>query len=304
MATRNTSNIKKYGGFVATFAVGFLLSWLAFGGGGSGDGEGHMAHHEAGAEVWTCSMDPQVRQDGPGKCPICGMDLTPMAVDESASSHLGPPRLEMSPSALQMARVQTSKISSGGTSAILEVDGHIAADAGRTRSLTAHFPGRIERLNVRYEGQSLRKNQILATIYSPELVATQEELREAAKPESAVPGLREAARKKLRRWKIPESIIQQVEDSGKVWTEMPLRADFGGVVITKKVMDGDHLKEGQALVEVADLSRIWVEFEVHERDLGRVRVGDRVQFNLPAYPETSFDGRIDFVNPVVNGQSR
>ena len=189
-------------------AVGLGAGYLLFGRtaeqhahGNAGTGEG-----PAGEVIYTCSMHPQIRQDEPGLCPICEMKLVPLA-EHSASS--GPLTLEMTLEAIRLANIQTTTIGEKGRAArTITLNGKISADERRVASQVAHVPGRIEKLFATFTGERIQPGQRLAEIYSPELVTAQQELLEALRFQDVNPRLVDAAREKLRRWKVPPQMIE------------------------------------------------------------------------------------------------
>ena len=168
-----------------TLVVGLLLGWLLFGGNGTvgGSGETAMEEHNASEHLagttWTCSMHPQIRNDEPGSCPICGMDLIPLTND--GEDEIDADAVVLSVSAMKIADVETTIIEKSAPFKEVVLPGMVKADERRIHELTAHFPGRIEKLYVNYTGQKVRRGQVLATIFSPELVTAQKELFEAIK---------------------------------------------------------------------------------------------------------------------------
>ena len=151
---------------------------------------------EGKGQIWTCSMHPQIKQNEPGDCPLCGMDLIPL--DESA---LGNPNVfQMTEDAVKLANIQTTVVGVAGKTSRseLKLTGKIQADETQSASLVAHLPGRIEKLFVSFTGERVTEGQEIATIYSPELITAQRELIEAKKLADISPGLLEAAKSKLR----------------------------------------------------------------------------------------------------------
>ncbi len=257
--------------------------------------------------IWTCSMHPQIRQPEPGKCPICGMDLIPL--DEAgASGENSTIRLQMTPEAVKLAQVQTQKVQPARTTSMVSktiwLNGKIAADERRTASQTAHVPGRIERLYVTFTGEHVRKGQKLADIYSPELITAQRELLEAKDLQALNPNLLEAARNKLRYWKIPESDIEAILSSGQIKEVFTVLADANGIVTQRRVAVGDYVKQGEVLFDMVNLDKVWVLFDAYEEDLASIRLGDRVRFTTPVFPDRTFEATITFIDPVIDGQKR
>ncbi|MFT7588307.1 MAG: Cu(I)/Ag(I) efflux system membrane fusion protein [Limisphaerales bacterium] len=261
-----------------------------------------VVENEIGHSIWTCSMDPQIKKDEPGSCPICGMDLIPLIV-EGSNDALDIDAIKMSDRALALADVQTMVVGRYlAEDNDLKLSGRIEIDESRVYNQTAHFSGRVENLYVSTEGEYVKRAQKIARLYSPELVTAQEELFEAKKLDQD--NLVESVRKKLKLWKLSEEEIELIESSGKVRTEIDVLADVEGIVISKLVNVGSHVMEGSVLYQVVDLSKVWVVFDVYEKDLGSVRIGDEIVFNVAAFPAKELKGKISFINPAVDPQTR
>ena len=284
---------------VVSLLSGILIGWAIF----SSNDNSPVAglDHETHAEtIWTCSMHPQIRQSEPGKCPICGMDLIPLNNNTDES----PVEIRMSPTAMQLANVQTSIVSYQKPVKEVRMNGRIKVDERKIYSQTSHIPGRIEKLLVSFTGESIVKGQVLAYIYSPDLVNAQEELFEAYRTRNNQPALYEAARQKLLNWKLTNQQIDEILEYGEPHEDFPVLADMSGVVLEKKINLGDHVKKGESLFEVADLSSIWVLFDVYESDISWVKKGNEVSFTIYSMPGETFKGIISFVDPVINPKTR
>ncbi len=255
-------------------------------------------------QVWTCAMHPQIRQPEPGKCPICGMDLIPVTVHEEHSEKAEPFVLTMSAEAAALADVRTTKIDYAQPHHEIHMTGKIAVDEQRLAVITANFSGRIEKLFVDFTGQNVTKGQKLATVYSPELMTSQQELLEAAKTKHINPALYHAAREKLRLWKITENQIEAIESSGQVGTEFDIHADIGGVVLSRKIALGDYVSRGSVLFEIADLSSVWVLLDAYESDLAWLKLGDKVTFTVAPWPAREFSSTVYFIDPQIDPRTR
>ena len=282
-----------------TLVLGVIIGAMLFGGGGSPDTE--AAHkYEVNAEgVWTCSMHPQVRQPESGSCPFCGMDLIPVATDESND----PTVLKMTNAAMQLANIQTTIIGNANAVSALRLNGKIKVDERQVNLQTTHFEGRVEALYKGFEGDVVRKGEKVATIYSPELVTAQEELIAAKSLAHSNPVLLEAARKKLHHWKLTMEQILAIEKSSEPMRNFDLLSDYQGIVSRKLVNNGSHLHEGGGLIEITDLSTVWAVFDVYERDLKKVSLGDRITFST-ASDNQVYTGTVSFISPKVDPQSR
>ncbi len=289
---------------VATLIVGLLAGWLIFTGNEkTADGD-HDHTAEAGAEetVWTCSMHPQIRQPDPGDCPICGMDLIPL--EDDAEGEMNPMAISMSPTAMQLADVRSATVGNMDPVKSVRLNGKVQEDERLVFSQTSHIPGRIEKLNVNFTGEFVRKGQVLAHIYSPELVTAQEEVFEARKIKESQPALYRSSIEKLRNWKLSELQIQQIVDAEETVENFPIVADVSGYVISKRINLGDYIRKGQAIYEIADLSKVWVLFDVYESDLPWVSEGDMVSFSVKSLPGEQFEGKISFLDPVLDPKTR
>jgi len=252
-------------------------------------------------QIWTCSMHPQIRQHEPGQCPIGGMDLVLIDSDDSGDNFLG---LRMSPTAMQLANVRTSIIALRKPMKEVRLNGKVQADERSIFSQTSHISGRIEKLLVNYTGRYVSKGQIIAFVYSPESVTAQEELFAAQKISATQPELFKAARDKLKNWKLTDKQIDGILQSGTPAKDFPILSDMNGVVMTKRVNLGDHINQGSSLFEVADLSNIWILFDVYESDIAWVKKDDEVEFSIQSLPGEKFKGKISFIDPVINPKTR
>jgi Cu(I)/Ag(I) efflux system membrane fusion protein len=277
---------------------GLLIGWLLF----HQSSSEKKAVKEVKKEIWTCSMDPQVKQDHPGACPICGMDLIPLVT--GGGSTMDSTALYLTPEAIQLANIATTVVSRQHPVKELRLYGKVQADERLVQSQTAAIPGRIERLFVGFTGETVRKGQLLALLNSPELIAAQQELLETAKIRADQPDLYEAAKARLRQWKLSDKQIGQIVSSGKVKTQFEVLSGSSGIVTAKRVNTGDYVSAGSVLFEVADLSRVWVLFDAYESDLPFLKTGDKIAFSFQALPGKNFQSSIRFIDPVLDPTNR
>ena len=281
--------------------LGAVGGWLIRGG-GEEHPEGEHTHIGEDGIEYTCSMHPQIRQNEPGKCPLCGMALTP--VNNRKGGDSSPYVLEMTPEAVALSNVQTTRVKSGSGTGKLVLTGKIQPNEQRTKSLTANYSGRVDQLYVNFTGQEVRKGEKLATLYSPELVNAQKELLETSKIKDRQPALYQATKEKLRLWKISEEQISAIERSGNVQTQFDIYSDVSGVVIARNVSVGDFVNRGTPLFEIVDLSTIWVILDAYESDLGAIKKGDGLSFQVSAYPGRVFKAKVTYIDPVLNPDTR
>lgn len=286
---------------VAAFLLGAGVFWIYSPRSSPMENHDMHQHSDESSAVWTCSMHPQIRQSEPGSCPICGMDLIPLSENSSDN----PLVLQMTPEAVKLAQIETTVIGQTGSAGKTRIlSGKIQADERLSASQVAHIPGRIEKLFVSFEGESVSKGQKLAVIYSPELITAQQELIEAVKLQQVNPALLPAARKKLELWKISPAQIEAIEQEGKIQETFTLTADMSGIVTQRRIAVGDYVRQGQILFDLVSLGRVWVILDAYEEDLADIRLGDKVEFTSPAIPEKTFTTRVSFIDPVIDPVSR
>jgi len=289
-----------------TLAIGLLLGWIIFGGNKSAK-DAHVAyqHTTEGVEeetTWTCSMHPQIRQPEEGDCPICGMDLIPLEKEQQSDGE--PASVKMSTTAMQLASVSTAVVGEASPVKTVRLNGKVEVDERLVFSQSLHIPGRINELKVNFTGDYISKGEPIATVYSPELVTAQEELFEAEKMKDTQPRLFQAAKKKLANWNLTVNQIQQILEQGVPQQDFPVLADVSGYVVEKMVNRGDYIQTGETIYEIADLSKIWVLFDVYERDIPWVKEGDAVKFSVQSLPGKSFEGTISFFDLVIDPKTR
>ncbi|WP_417873453.1 efflux RND transporter periplasmic adaptor subunit [Xanthomarina gelatinilytica] len=288
--------------YIGILVVGVLLGWLLFGGSTNEEIDHNHDAVAATNQMWTCSMHPQIMQPEPGDCPICGMDLIPA---ESGSDGLMADQFKLTENAMALANIQTSIIGKGNVEgSVLTLSGKIAENEKANAVQVSYVSGRIEQLYVNATGETVSKGQLLASIYSPELYATQQELITAASIKNSQPELYQAVRNKLKLWKLSESQINHIETTGKVQENVSVYATVSGTVTEKLVAQGDYVKQGEPLLKIANLNSVWANFDVYENQIDLLKKGQQVIVTAKAYPNKEFTGTVDFINPVLNTQTR
>ena len=294
--------MKKYVIYSAILVVGLLLGWLLFGGSSNKETEHNHSETAETNQMLTCSMHPQIMQPEAGDCPICGMDLIPA---ESSADGLAADQFKLTENAIALANIQTTIVGESNVEGnAIKLSGKIAENEKANAVQVSYFSGRIERLNVSFTGEKVSKGQLLATIYSPELYAAQQELITAASLKESQPTLYKAVRNKLKLWKLSEKQINQIETSGKVKENFPVYATVSGTVTEKLVEQGDYIKQGQPLLKIANLNTVWANFDVYENQIDRFKKGQEVLITTNTYPNKEFKGQVDFIDPILNTKTR
>lgn len=254
---------------------------------------------------YTCTMHPSVKQAEPGKCPICGMTLVPVYKEGAPPETNGQNRVRTVNVPLyqqQLIGVQLDSVQIRPLGGTVRAVGHVAMDERSVAAVNLKFSGWIEALHVDYTGQLVQKGQPLFDIYSPELVATQEEYLQALR--GTTPSLRQSARERLRLWKISDEQITEIEKAGRVNQRITVHSPIRGHVLSKQVSEGSHVKQGRDLYTIADLSTVWVLAEVYEHELPSVAEGQRAIIRLTTEPGRQYEGRVDYVYPTLNARAR
>lgn len=294
--------------YLGVLVIGIFLGWAIFGNSGSSVSsdrlhEDHVAEDHQTGTVYTCAMHPQIRSDKPGNCPLCGMELIPLLEEEDDGAE-GDYTIKLTNAAMKIAEVSTSVIQKKAPYKEVYLPGKVMPDERRISQLTARFPGRIEKLHVNFTGQKVKKGQILAQIYSPELVTTQKELFEAMKLKDTNPNYYRAVRNKLKLWDLTESQIDEITNSGEVKFYFDILSPLSGTVTMRHIALGDYIKEGDALFEIIDLSHVWVMFDAYESDIPWVKLRDKIKFTIRSIPDKVFESTVTFIDPVLNPNTR
>ncbi|MDR0866122.1 MAG: efflux RND transporter periplasmic adaptor subunit [Candidatus Symbiothrix sp.] len=295
--------VNRYLRYGILLLVGIFIGWLLFG----LKEENIPAEQEETAgkpQIWTCSMHPQIKQDHPGKCPICGMDLIPLKTEDTPGEAVDPETVHLSKEAVALANIRTTIVSRSNPVKEVLLYGTIQPNERFSHSQVSHLNGRIEKLYVNSTGETIRQGQVIAGIYSPDLLNAQQELLEAKKLQSSQPALLEAAREKLRLWKLTDRQIDAIEQAGSPSPLVEIVATTSGIVTAKKVEQGDYVSTGSVLFDLTDLSSVWAVFDAYETDLPYLRLGDKLVYTLQALPGKTYSGKISFIDPVLDRTSR
>lgn len=258
--------------------------------------------------VYQDGMHPWIVQDEPGPCPICGMELTPVRVDP-----LDEGTVRIDPVTLQNIGVRTAEVLVEPVERTLRTTGRFEMDEQGSRTVTLKVGGWVEKLHVDFNGAIVRRGQPLLDLYSPDLVATQEEYLLALRNLERLDGtpaaddarrLVDAARRRLAYWDLDDEHIARIESTGAPQRTIRFYAPASGEVMHKRVVEGERIEAGDALMQIVDISRIWLIVDVYEQDLGWVRPGVEAVIELPYQPGATFRGRVDHVYHMLATETR
>ncbi len=268
-------------------------------------GDNHSDH--VGETTWTCSMHPQIKLTEAGQCPICFMDLIPLANDENSES---PDHISLSESAVKLAQIATTPVRWGLAQSQVRLSGKIDYDETRVKNISAWFPGRLEHLYVDYTGIRIKQGDHLLEIYSPELYATQSELLQAyarmtqpgqsSSSQTTSYSAYQAVREKTRLLGLNNSQIEGILQQGKARSVLQINSPITGIVTHKNAVEGKYVKTGEQIYTIADLSKVWLILEAYEKDLTWLAFGQELSFSVPGLPGQTFTAHISYIDPLVD----
>jgi membrane fusion protein, copper/silver efflux system len=270
----------------------------------SSSGERKIAYYKDPMHPWYTS-------DKPGKAPDCGMDLVPVYEGESDVQGI-----KINPVTIQNIGVQTETVERRKLSRVIRTTGKIDYDERKVYSINSKIMGWVEKLYVDYTGKAVQKGEPLMELYSPELVTTQEEYLQAlhyqkylqqssiAEARKGADELVQSAKRRLLYWDIGENEIQELEERGTPKKTMTIYSPVDGFVMEKMVQKGQNIMAGMELYKIADLSTVWVLADIYQYELPWVRLGQSVDIELSYIPGKSFKGRITFVYPYLNEDTK
>ncbi|MEW6387372.1 MAG: efflux RND transporter periplasmic adaptor subunit [Thermodesulfobacteriota bacterium] len=272
------------------------------------------AKKERKVKYWVDPMDPRNISDKPGKAP-CGMDMVPVYEEEGGEA-AAPGTIAVDPNTLQSMGVRTGKVEVRELTRSIRAVGKVVYDERRLSQINTKVAGWVERLYVKATGDPIRKGQPLLNLYSPELVSAQREyllalknLKSLGKSPYAELGesaqrLLAASRQRLQYWDIGPAQIDALEKTGEVKKDLTLTSPVNGIVIKRLVTQGQYVMPGMPLMEVADLSTVWVEAEIYEYELPWVKVGEHAEMTLTYLPDETFHGKVQYIYPYLSGATR
>jgi len=312
------------------FTIPLVIILLAIAAGGAWflwqNKEGATTADQAGVkQLYTCSMHPFIIKEKPGLCPVCGMELIKKinTVGKAVAKPAGQPQkadlheqVSLSEKQRVMANVATAEATTETLNKEINAVGIVQYNQSRQAKVTAWIAGRLEKLNVNSIGAFVSKERPVAEIYSPDLVATQQEYLLALKSREQLKnspiasivqngeGLVASARQRLLLFGVKESQISELEKSGKPNIRIPIYSPFSGVVIEKMVQQGQYVSMGEALFNIADFSSVWVEMEIYENEVSNIHTGQQVEIRSQSFPDKPSTGRIAFVYPFLDPKTR
>ncbi len=296
-----------------------LAAALVLGGGAglllSGCGRSPAAPTAGGAKektLYTCGMHPQVVQDHPGNCPICGMKLTPVhqqagASAASAAASAQAQAIALDSVTIQTMGIRTAVVTNGPLRRSIRTVGAIEYNETALADVTTKFKGWVEKLYVDATGQRVHRGEPLFEIYAPELYSAQREYLLAREQGTNAPdgsALRISALTKLKYYDVSDEQIAELERTGQARKTLPIQAPIDGFVTEKPVVQGQMVEPGMRLYRLADLGLVWVQAQIYEQDLAYIRLGQEAVVTLAYLPDREFRGRVTYIYPNVDEKTR
>jgi RND family efflux transporter MFP subunit len=265
---------------------------------------------------WYDPMHPAYKSDKPGIAPDCGMTLVPKYADEQAMARMPAGTVSISPEKQVLAGVRTAVVQRKPLSRDIRTTAQIVADETRIAHVHVKVAGFIDKVYVDFVGQQVKKGQPLFTLYSPDLVSTQEEYLIAKRGNATLgnapfqeisegsKSLLQSARQRLKLWDISDDQIKELDETGKVSKDLTFYSPITGFVTDRKVFPQTSVTPDTELYTVSDLSTVWADADIYEYEVPFVHLGQRVTLTLSYYPGKTYTGNISFVYPTVDPQTR
>lgn len=255
--------------------------------------------------VYTCPMHPSVISDKPGACPVCGMALVKKSAlkDMSNDELKNLEHVSLSSTQRVLANVTTIPVERMPLNKMIDVVGIVDVAETHQATVSARFRGRIDKQYVNFTGGYVEKGQPLVEMYSPDLVSSQQEFILAldGNQQNLIEGMRDRLRLN---YGMTAEQISHIEETRKVQTAVQFYSPISGTVVLKQVQEGQYVDEGTVLYQLANLSKVWIYLDVYEKDIQFVRKGQIVHIISDANPDEEFSGRVTFVDPVMNPETR
>tara|TARA_B100000575_G_scaffold249216_1_gene215462 strand:- start:8656 stop:10437 length:1782 start_codon:yes stop_codon:yes gene_type:complete len=264
--------------------------------------------HSQSAEIYYCSMHPEIRQTEPGDCPICGMDLIldKNSASDSAHTTLGKSNsLQIGRYVSESMNLQTVGVESGLVNIEIQLPGKIELDPTKSVRMSTYIAGRIDQLFVNFEGAYVEKGQVVATLYSPQMITAQQEYLTLIENNPSRINLIESAQTKLQRLGFSEEDISNIEQTNTPTIHIELRAPAAGYIHGLRVLPEQYVTQGEALFSINDHRKVWLVLDAYEHQLPYLQVGQEIDWNLlnkvqPNHSGIPIKGLIEYIDPQLD----
>lgn len=268
--------------------------------------EDHSAHQDGENIFYTCSMDPQIKEDKPGKCPICHMKLTPMKKDNSASNEIA-----LSDQQIKLGNITTQNIEESNSSLKENYTGVLTINQEQIKTISARSMGRIEKLYFKTEGDYVTKNQAIYQLYSEDIAIAKQDYYAAYK-QLSMPGdfgknaksMLQAAKQKLLFYGLSNAQIESIKGNAQISPYTTFYSTYSGYISEIAATEGSYIMEGGAIIKLAVLSTLWLETQVNVSYAKSLKIGQIATVSFTDYPDKEMKAKISFINPEINPDSR
>jgi Cu(I)/Ag(I) efflux system membrane fusion protein len=274
-------------------------------------GDEHASHtdakEESSATKYTCPMHPNVVQDGPGKCPVCGMDL----VAKTANTNAGTDDLMLSDSQIKLANITTQKVSVNSIGQTVLVNAKLVENEDLSQVISTRASGRIEKLFVKETGRTIKKGQPLYELYSETLLTLQREFLLAKEQydalgstETRYKSFLDASRRKLILYGLSNSQVEDLAKNKNVQNRITFLSPASGIVTEISVSEGQYVSEGGPLIRIEDTSNLWLEAELYPNEATLVKVGDKINVRITGFENRSIEAKVTFLSPEFRANTQ
>lgn len=251
---------------------------------------------------YVCPMHPEIVRDEPGTCPICGMTLVEKRIEADAGAR---PAVTISGEVIQSMGIRTARVERGALWQTIHTVGAVDYDETHLEHVHPRAEGWIERLDVRAEGDAVKKGEVLAHLYSPQILAAQVDFLLALSPQESAGRVKlDKARNLLRLLAVPEEVIRELERTRQTTNTVPIIAPVAGVVTRLEAREGMFVRPDTTMFTLADLDRVWVLVDVFEHQLAWLQPGLKAEIRVPAYPGRTWEGRLGYLYPELDPKTR
>lgn len=292
------NKLMKHLGIVLLILLAAAAGWFFRGSSGGGSADGATTSADRKVLFYQSAMHPWVKSDQPGRCTICGMALTPVYEGEKGLEASGDDVVSLTQTQIQVLHVETAEAKIEPLLRTLPVAGMIDDNASRHRVLSAYLDGRIQKLHVNFVGAEVKEGEPLAEFYSPSLLQSEREYRQVSGD------LKKNTALRLRQMGLTQTQIEDLDAKPVDALTSQILAPVTGTVVAQNVYEGQYVKEGDKLFEIADFSTMWFQFLAYEQDMPWIEVGQSVSVTTPSLPNETFEGKVTFIDPNFDETTR
>lgn len=275
-------------------------------------GEDHSGHDHAAEQAqaikYTCPMHPNVVQDGPGKCPVCGMDLVKKTATSNAASESD---LMLTDSQIKLANITTQKVTNQPIGQTVIVNARLTVDQDLSEVVSSRAAGRIEKLYVKETGRTIQKGEPLYQLYSESLLTLQREFLLAKEQyetlgstEKRYKSFYDAAKRKLILYGLTDAQVSKLAESKTVQNSITLLSPTSGVVTEISAAEGQYVSEGTNLMKIENIAKLWLEAELYPTETSLAKVGDKIKVRISGYENENIEATIQFLSPEYRASSQ